>query len=187
MNEKQVLMILSILKANYGFWAKGLTQQDIDALVMLWLKQFEDYNPNIVANAIQSIIATDTSDYPPNIAKIKQMCSTLINGNKLTEQEAWHCVRKALPNASVQAKYDWEHFPREVQELCTPSDLVQWGCHTDEKQIDTVIASNFMRSYREKVSQNKQQDLLPNSVKKSISGIVDSMKLENNTESEKEK
>ena len=186
MNEKQVLMILSILKANYGFWAKGLTNGDIDALVVLWLKQFEDYNPNVVANAVQAIIATDQSDYPPNIAKIKQMCNTLLNGNRMTEQEAWNYIKRALPNASVSSKTSWENFPKEVQELCTPRDLVQWACYTDEKQVDTVIASNFMRSYREKVSQNKQQELLPNSVKRSIIGIVESMKLENKGNDENE-
>lgn len=182
MNEKQVLMILSILKANYGFWAKGLTQQDIDALVMLWLKQFEDYNANVVANAIQSIIASDTSDYPPNIAKIKQMCNTILNGNRLTEQEAWGYIKRALPNASVQAKYDWERFPKEVKELCTPKDLVDWALNYTEDKIDTVISSNFMRSYRAKVAQNQQQDLLPNSVKVAISGIVENMKLDNKGE-----
>lgn len=179
MNEKQVLMILSILKANYSFWAKGLTQQDIDALVMLWLKQFQDDDPNVIANAVQSIIATDTSDYPPNIAKIKQMASVLLNGNRLTEQEAWLYIKRALPNASVRAKYDWERFPKEVQALCTPKDLVDWALNYTEDKIDTVISSNIMRSYREKVSQNRQQDLLPNSVKIAIGGIVENMKLEN--------
>lgn len=179
MNEKQILMILSILKANYTFWAKGLSETDITAMVMLWKKQFQDYDPNVIANAVQSIIATDTSDYPPNIAKIKQMANVLLNGNRLTEQEAWGYIKRALPNASVQAKYDWERFPKEVQELCTPKDLVDWALNYTEDKIDTVISSNFMRSYRVKVTQNQQQELLPNSVKIAISGIVENMKLEN--------
>lgn len=179
MNDKQILMILSILKANYSFWAKGLSEIDIDAMVMLWKKQFKDDDPNIIANAVQSIIATDTSDYPPNIAKIKQMASVLLNGNRLTEQEAWGYIKRALPNASIQAKYDWSNFPQEVQELCTPRDLVDWALNYTEDKIDTVIASNFMRSYRTKIVQNQQQNLLPSSVKFAISGIKENMKLEN--------
>ena len=186
MTREETKMIITILELAYPQHYSKIDEEHIIGQINLWSELWKDADANLIANTVKSMISGDVNPFPPTIGQINARASVLLNGNRMTEQEAWNYVKRALPNASVQAKYDWEKFPKEVQELCSPKDLVQWACYTDEKQVDTVIASNFMRSYREKVIQNKQQELLPNSVKLAISGIVESMRIENNADSEKE-
>ena len=44
--------------------------------------------------------------------------------------------------------------------------------------VQSVVASNFMRSYKAKVASNKEYQALPNDVKQLISGMADKLSIE---------
>jgi hypothetical protein len=45
--------------------------------------------------------------------------------------------------------------------------------------FDTVVGSNFMRSYKVKAKQIKEYETLPNDVKDFLNGVSDKLSLEN--------
>lgn len=73
MNKKEIVEIISFIKIAYPNSIKGMTQQELTAMVNLWHMQFADYNKQEVLNSINYIIANDDSNFMPSIARIKQV------------------------------------------------------------------------------------------------------------------
>ena len=97
MNVNETLKILSVLKANYPNFYKGMSKIDAEAQVILWSEMFEDTPYELVGVAVKSYIATDVNGYPPNIGKIKEHIKSLSQSdNELSEQEAVNLIMKAL-------------------------------------------------------------------------------------------
>ena len=47
----------------------------------------------------------------------------------------------------------------------------------DKGEVETVVKSNFMRSYTAKIKTNEQMQMLPNSTKLMIEGLANKMTL----------
>lgn len=170
MNRAETLDILSNLKVIYPHSFKKMSSNDQRIFVESWERQFKDCTYKQVRNAIDSIISSNTSDFAPNIATIKQMILSLEEPDQLTEQEAWNLVYHAICNISQTNTKEFDNLPMTLQRLVgSPSQLREWGqMNTD--QVQSVISSNFQRSYRNALISDKEQSLLPNDVKQMIGG-----------------
>jgi hypothetical protein len=80
--------------------------------------------------------------------------------NEMTEAEAWALVRKAASNSFYgQAAKEFDKLPPILQRLVgTPNQLRDWGM-MDSNEFNTVVASNFQRSYRARVKSDKEYNL----------------------------
>ena len=181
MNRNDVLKVLAMLEVNYVNHFNKLSKEQFDNTIMLWVTQFKDDDPNVIANAIQSIIATDTSPFPPQIATVKKMAYELTHKSSLTEQEVVKCLKQAISNSGYYAQQEYDDLPQEVQSLCSPNQLRSWS-QIDEREVDTVIMSLVTRGYQKRVEENKKNELLPSSVKLAINELNDKMKLGNKGE-----
>ncbi len=169
MNKVEVAKTLGIIKVAYPNSFNKLTEPDKKAMLELWYRQFKDYDYIIVLNAIDSIIATDTSPFMPSIGTIKEHIYKLVNPNEITEIEAWQMVYKAICNSN-HAREQFDNLPKVIQRLVgSPSQLIEWG-RMDLDKVQSVISSNFQRSYRNALISDKEQSLLPNDVKQMIGG-----------------
>ena len=78
----------------------------------------------------------------------------IIYGEKTSETEAWLMVKSTLHEAQEEpetlggAKRAWDKLPEDLQRLVSPRQLYEYNAIPSET-LDTVIQSNFMRSYRE--------------------------------------
>jgi hypothetical protein len=178
MTKLEVMKIMAMINANYPEWSNKQSQFDKEILTDLWFEGLQEFDGSLVANVVKGMIFGDTTPYPPKIALVREKVINTLLPDMLTEQEAWNMVRRACDN-TYRAKSSWENFPKEIQELCSPSDIRIWGLDTDLKDLDTVVASNFMRSYKAKAIKLREERLQPSSVKIQISEITKSLKLEN--------
>lgn len=181
MDKREVLQVVAMLEVAYPHYYSKLSDEQFKNLVSLWTVQFKDDNANLVANVINGIIATDLSPFPPSIAMIKSKALDLLGDKSITEQEAWNIVLKASSNSSFNAKKEYDNLPEDIKTLCSPSQLREWGLMNIET-LNSVVASNFMRSYKVRVKESREQKLLPSSVKLAIGSIVELMKLEDHKE-----
>lgn len=134
--------------------------------MMLWAEMFAEDDVSVVLAAVKALIATKTDDWPPSVGAVKEYIHKLTEPTQMTEGEAWAIVSRAV------RKTDWNH--PEVQYNQLPADiqasvgsahtLVEWGM-AEESTFTTVIASNFMRSYRAKRKASHDHAALPGSVK----------------------
>lgn len=168
MTKNETLKILAVIKVAYPSSFAKFTNNDIETVVNLWEVQFKDYDYKLVNASINTIISTDLSDFAPTIARVKQVCSELQSPSKISEVEAWQYIKKALSNSIYHAKEEYDKLPAICQKMVgSPSQLSQWAM-LDCGEVDTVIHSNFLKGFRGVIESERQQDLIPLSIKQEL-------------------
>lgn len=171
MTRDDTLKILAVLKAAYPNFYKDMSKTEADGIVALWGDMFSGDDYNAVAMAVKSFIATDIKGFPPVIGVIRNHLTKLMEPEQMTEFEAWNMVKKALSNSAYGAKEEFDKLPPILQKLVgSPNQLREWGM-MDLNQIQTVVSSNFMRSYRVRAENEREYAALPESVK-TMSGLL---------------
>lgn len=192
MTREETLAIMGVLKAAYPNYYKDMKRDEAEGIVALWTAMFADDPAAVVGLAVKAHIANDKKGFPPHIGAIKDAIVKLKTPEELelSEMEAWSLVRRAIHGASTEewsrkkrygdrtsAQYNFDNLPEVLQHIVgSPSQLAQWE-KLDDDEIDTVLQSNFMRSYRAKVGHVKEQMALPAEVREAMKMLGGSMKL----------
>lgn len=165
MNKQETAQILAIIKTAYPqFYARG-SQQDINNAINLWHDMFIDDDVTIVAMSVKALIACDTTGFPPTIGNVKEYMAKLQEPAETTEQEAWNTVRKALSNSMYNSEEEFAKLPNTIKSIVGDSKCLKEWSMTNKDQLETVIASNFMRSYRTRSKNEKEFAKLPKNIK----------------------
>ena len=72
MNREETSKVLTILKINYPQSFRSYTNEETYALLDLWTEAFKNDDAAIVNRAIKSIVYSDTREFAPNIAQVKE-------------------------------------------------------------------------------------------------------------------
>lgn len=167
MTKQETLMILGVLKAAYpGFYA-SIKPAEAEGIVGLWQEMF--FEPaQVVAAAVKALIATRTSTYPPTIGEVKDMIWLLMGSSRTGAAEAWNLVLDAIDNGIYSAEKGFAALPPDIQSIVgSPSQLTQWAL-MDAETVQSVVASNFMKAYREHQGHKKQVEALPPDIRERL-------------------
>ena len=180
MTRQEALAVLAILKTAYPMFYKNYSKEDINAAVDLWATMFADDPAHIVTEAVKSLICT--LKYPPTIADVKEKIAMIMQSQTqtMTEMEAWQRVKAAI--SYYNAGENFAELPPILQKIVgSPNVLREWALMNGEV-VNSVIQSNFMRSYKAKVEQEKEHAMLPSSTKQLIADLTRNMSLEDRHE-----
>ena len=146
---------------------------DKTVAVNTWFLMLADYPYQQVQMALKAYIATDTSGFAPSIGQIIDKIQMINSHAEQNEMEAWSLVSKALRNGNYKSREEFEKLPDLVKEAVgSPENIHNWA-QSDIKSIESVIQSNFIKSYRLVVSRQKEIQKLPKDIKAMISGNKD--------------
>lgn len=173
MNKQEMAQVMAILKAAYPAYYAKISKEDAIVAVNLWTDMFSEEDAAVVVAAVKALIATKTDSFPPGIGAVKERIARLTRPMEMTEIEAWALVAEAV------RKTDWNHpekqfknLPGDVQAvLGSPHTLCEYGM-VSEEQFNTVVASNFQRSFRAKRQHIRDYEMLPLNIKNLISQIT---------------
>lgn len=162
MNRQETGAIMDILKAAYP--RLYADQKELRGALNLWHDMFADDDVRIVAAAVKRLIATDTKGFPPPIGAVKEQIWRIQNSDQITEQEAWQMVAKAVNTSNAERSFN--ELPPEVRQIVgSPVQLTEWG-RMDETAFQSVVASNFQRSFRARKEVEKERAKLPQDVRR---------------------
>lgn len=167
MNRTEILQILAIIKVAYPNSYNNLGSEDRKALVALWEMQFKDYEANKVMQAINTIIATDSSAFCPSIGRIKEVIYKLSNQNELSEQDAWNAVRKAIRNSTYNSLEEFKKLPEEVQEVIGSSSRLREMATLTDSEVE-FAHNGFTKNFNAVMQRKKEYAMLPSSIKNQI-------------------
>ena len=154
MNLDGAKYVLGIMAA---YWPHFLKGRDLALTAEVWQKFFEDIPAREVAEAVHAYARTDTEGYAPAPGKVRQLLGMAAGEQALSETEAWALVSRALHNGIYGYKAEWEKLPPLVQEAVGAPEMLKEWAMVDADQVQTVIASNFQRSYRAKAATNAER------------------------------
>ena len=173
MTREETLAIMSVLKAAYPNFYKEMKRNEAEGIVSLWAEMFSDEPAKIVAAAVKAHIANDAKGFPPHIGAIKDAVTKLRAPDELTELEAWGMVQKALSNGIYGSQAEFDKLPPVVQRLVgSPNQLREWAV-MDADTVNSVVASNFQRSYKARAASERHILALPSDVRQVMQQLAD--------------
>lgn len=171
MTISQTAQMMAILRAAYPRFYIGMTDEDAEVALNLWHGFFADDDASLVSDAVKAFIANDTKGFPPSIGQIREKLDTInqaVNGFELTPQSAWGLVKRAMKDSAYHAAERFAELPEVVQEVIgSPSQLHDWAI-SDDGVSESVIASNFQRSFAARAAVHKEIRMMPGDVRARI-------------------
>jgi hypothetical protein len=163
MTRIETAAVLAVIKTAYPRYYDNKTKKELEETISLWQTMLEEYPAAVVTGAVKALIAVNK--FPPAIAEVIEMIGTLTKPGELGEIEAWGLVKNAIRNSTYHSIEEFEKLPVAIQTtLGSPSVLKEWAM-SEDGSVETVVASNFMRSYRSKVDNRKTIEAVPAGVK----------------------
>ena len=173
MNREETKEILKVLRVGYPNFYKGLTKPEADEIIDLWSTMFASEPVKIVIEAVKSLMCT--LKFPPTIADVKEKISLITQPTQMSEMEAWQMVKSAINY--YNAAQTFERLPPILRRIIgSPNQLREWAI-MEAETVNSVVQSNFMRSYKAVVAQEKERTMLPESTKQMIAGLAERMAL----------
>ena len=165
MTREHTEAILRVLETAYPQFYRGKSTEERRDALRLWHDMFADRDGMVVAAAVKAFIATDAKGFPPSIGQINEKLVKLTGPEALSEQEAWALVSRAIRKSGYHAAEAFAALPPVIQQVVSsPSALRTWAM-TPAEDLETVVASNFMRSYRLRAAEARELLALPQDVR----------------------
>lgn len=188
MTMSQTAEMMAILRAAYPRFYVGMTREDASAALNLWHGFFADDDASLVSDAVKAFIASDTKGFPPVVGQIREKLDVInqaVHGFELTPQTAWGLVKRAMKDSAYHSAEQFAELPDVVQEVVgSPSQLHEWAVSNDGVS-ESVIASNFQRSFAARAAVHKEIRMMPGDVRaridadrKMIAGMQDAPRLQ---------
>ena len=162
MNPTETKGVLALLRAAYPNFYKDMPRADLLAVVNLWQKQFEEFDGSLVLAAVNSLISSRVEGFPPTIGAVKEQIRKLTAPEKPSETEAWALVSRATRNGLYGYKEEFEKLPPDIRRVVGSPEQLK----ADE--VESVIASHFMRAYRMVELREREAVLLPRFIRDAL-------------------
>ena len=192
MTIQEMAQIIDILAIEYPQIGSRTDEEKVN-MMKLWASMFADEPGQMVAMAVKAFIASDTKGFPPKIGQIKTIIGkmTMPKELEMSELEAWTIVRKAIRGATMQdwsrtmqpdgtmsppsAVVQFNRLPKILQQLVgDPIQLALWE-ELPSDEINTIIQSNFMRSWRSRAAHEKEMLALPADIRNDMKTLAAGM------------
>ena len=171
MDIDETTKVLSVLKAAYPHAYKDLSKKDAETMITLWATMFQAESYAEVNAAIGALISTRTVGYSPTIGEVKEQIHRLHHHADIDDAGAWALVSKACRNSSYHSREEFDKLPPEVQQAVgSPEQLRQWA-GMDAETVESVIASNFKRSFRVQKERAAEIEKLPPQIRQMLGNV----------------
>ena len=166
MTREEFTNIVLALKSVYNAPSFLATSES----VTIWYEILKDLDYKTCHMAVVAYMARE--EKIPTPASIRKIALQSNGEEELNETTAWALVSRALRNGTYGAKEEFDKLPDAVKKAVgSPEQLHNWAT-TDEKTVETVIASNFQRTYRTVIERQNKVDLLPQNLQRFM-GLTD--------------
>lgn len=182
MNETETLKILAVLKGAYPSFYRDMGRKEADGVVGLWAEMFAEDDYAVVAAAVKALIATDEKGFPPHIGAVKARIRQITIPVDMTEAEAWALVHRAVRNSLYGSAEQFERLPDMLRRLVGSQNQLREWAMMDSETVESVVASNFQRSYRARAKSQHELSALPSDVRAMMAEIAESVALPVETE-----
>lgn len=141
---------------------------NLSETVDVWQMMLDEYSYNQVSIALKAYVTSDTSGFAPSVGEIVAKIQLISQPQELDGMTAWGLVSKALRNGTYGAVEEFNKLPPLVrQAVGMPDNLKNWAT-SDYQTIETVIQSNFLRTYEVVVKRANEINRMPDNIKSLI-------------------
>ena len=166
MTLSETARLLALIQAYYPKFAEG---RDIDVTAKAWQLIFADDQYDKAQKAVLAYVATETKGFPPMPGALKDLMHQ--KPDTMSAMQAWHLVRKAAENGWYHSEEEFNKLPPLCQRIVgAPGTLKDWAV-MDVSELETVVGSNFQRSYKQLEQDQAYYAKMPSSVLQALPGV----------------
>jgi hypothetical protein len=164
LTREETVKIIRIMCDCYPNYKPNNLSETVD----VWQMMLDEYSYNQVSIALKAYVTSDTSGFAPSVGEIVAKIQTISQPQELDGMAAWGLVSKALRNGTYGAVEEFNKLPPLVrQAVGIPGNLKNWAT-SDYQTIETVIQSNFLRTYEVIVKRANEINRMPDNIKSLI-------------------
>ena len=167
MTREETINLLMMVQASFP----NYKVQDKTIAVNTWYTMLKDFKYQHLEMALRAYIMTDTTGFAPSIGQLISKLHSIAVPEELNEMEAWNLVRKAIGNGVYRAEEEFSKLPPLVQKAVGQAGQLREWAKTDLNSIETVVQSNFQRTYRSTLIRQKEIKKMPNDIKALIDRV----------------
>ncbi len=161
MTERETAQIMGVMQSIYPDSFREQSTEMLKITVKVWAQTFQGDDAETVRAAVMAHIASSTDRFMPPPGVIKQRIVDMQCGDTMTPQEAWQLVSSAAQRGIHHAREEFDKLPPVVQRIVgSPNQLREWAM-MDAETVQSVVASNFQRSFTARMSREREQMALP--------------------------
>jgi len=138
----EVINVIGVLKLAYPSFGARLTEDEWAALPRVWHRLLRDIPFDLLDAAAAHYATTSGSAFPPSIAELRDMAFRVANPNRMSAEEAWGEVQKAIRRIGFYRapEFDDPAIGRAVQ-------IIGWRalCLSENEMADRA---HFFRIYQ---------------------------------------
>ena len=175
MTEIETRKILATIFTTYKRDFSNYVREELDALLRLWNKLFENTPYDKVSAAVESYIFNDTSGHAPKPGDINAIMKAGEKAERMDAESAWRLVRKAARNGNYHAGEEFAKLPPAVQAVIGGPWAIEELANFSDEQMSKEERT-FKRAYEEELERDVSYSP-PQRVKDISSGLADKFKL----------
>lgn len=169
MTREETGKILGYIKGAFPKYYYNIDAQTFKQQIITWTDVLEDYPIDRVFMGVKSYISAEKDGFPPSPGQIIEYMHRAENPGNRSGIEAWALVKKAVNSPRDQYQAAFSVLPVPVQKvLGSPETLASWG-NVPTEEFETVIQSNFLRSYESEVRREHTEQKIPEYLRVSLS------------------
>lgn len=173
MTDQDVAKMFYMVKAAYPRMYKDFSVQDAKNYIDAWCMVFKDIPAEQGFKALKVYMSTETTGFPPSPGQIMDCIHRLTPDDIPNEMAAWTLVDKAVRNSNYNAEEEFEKLPQIIRRAVrNPARLREWA-QMDVATYQTVEQSNFMRTYRAEVENERKNLRIPSDIRPQLEMIPD--------------
>lgn len=166
MSEQETLKILTVLRAAYPMFYRGLKDGDAKAVVNLWQIQFAEDSYKDVSLAVHTLISTRTDTFPPVIGEIKEVLRSITHPEEIPSGDAWDMVMKCIKRGTVHAAEDWAKLPADVRAAVSVDEIKR---HAENEDFNEgVEKSLFLKRWAVMRDRRRTEQQMPPTLRAQI-------------------
>ena len=167
MTREETKKLLLTIKAAFP----NFKPENATLTVDTWYWALEEYPAPAVMASLQIYLKTNKSGFAPSVSQIIDGIHSPQDNSRMTEGEAWAMVKRTLADCVYNTKERFDELPPEVRRAIGGHEVLRQWAMTDSDEVNTVIMSNFQRSYKAVVSQQEYAERVPDAISDVIKGL----------------
>ena len=154
-----------------------VSPEEMTPTINAWNMMLAEYPVEAVNGALQIYVKTSTSGFAPSVSQLINAMYAPKSKSALSEGEAWALVKKAIQDGNYHAEERFNELPEIVQKAVGDANMISQWARTDSDEVNTVIASNFQRTYRAVLEKQEFGEKVPLQLADVVNQVCDNMKM----------
>ena len=181
MTVKEATKLCFVVQKSYPKYFEKYNKDDTQVMIDMWTKVSEGYSYEQMNAGLIQFMRSDDKGFPPTVGQVISQVERLRpqDATAMTEAEAWSIIHAAICDSTYHAQERFDSLPPVLQRAVgSPQNLKEWAMMEDGELKLPVIESNVMRSFKAAAKMEREERLIPDSIKGLIGQMFETKAIE---------